>query len=78
MPCETAQTVASERVGPLLSYTKATTKTAGWQWRTPTQYRTGNGHIYSSKFMKDAEAIDILMQELDSIALGEPRKISLN
>ena len=76
LPCDTAQTVASERVGPLLAYTKATAKTAGWQWRIPTQHRTGNGHIYASKFMKDAEAIDILMQGLDSIAIGEPRKIS--
>ncbi len=75
LPCDTAQTVASERVGPLLPYTKATAKTAGWQWRIPTQHRTGNGHIYSSQYMEDDEAIDILMEGLDSPAKGEPRKI---
>jgi len=75
LPCDTAQTVASERIGPLLPYTKATAKTAGWQWRIPTQHRTGNGHIYSSQFMDDNEAIDILMSGLDSQAMGEPRKI---
>lgn len=75
LPCDTAQTVASERVGSLLPYTKATAKTAGWQWRIPTQHRTGNGHIYSSQYMEDNEAIDILMKGLDSKPLGEPRKI---
>ncbi|MEP3890979.1 MAG: tryptophan halogenase family protein [Hellea sp.] len=76
LPCDSALTVASERVGALLPYTKATAKTAGWQWRIPTQHRTGNGHIYSSKFMGDEEAKNILKEGLDSKALGEPRKIS--
>jgi tryptophan halogenase len=76
LPCDSAQTVATKRVGPLLPYTKATAKTAGWQWRIPTQHRTGNGHIYSSKFMNDDEAKDILMAGLDSDPIGEPRKIS--
>lgn len=75
LPCDTAQTLATERVGPLLPYTKATAKTAGWQWRIPTQHRTGNGHIYSSQYMKDDEAIEVLMEGLDSKPLGEPRKI---
>lgn len=75
LPCDTAQTVASERSGALLPYTKATAKTAGWQWRIPTQTRTGNGHIYSSKYMNDDEAISILLEGLDSEPIGEPRKI---
>jgi len=78
LPCDTAQTVASDRVGPLLPYTKATAKTAGWQWRIPTQHRTGNGHIYSSQYMKDDEAIDLLINGLDSKSQGEPRKIRFN
>ena len=76
LPCDTAQTVATERDGPLLSYTKATAKTAGWQWRIPTQHRTGNGHIYSSQYMSDDEAIDVLKDGLDAKPLGEPRKIA--
>jgi len=75
LPCDSAQTLASERVGPLLPYTKATAKSAGWQWRIPTQTRTGNGLIYSSQYMEDDTAIDILMDGLDSSPLGEPRKI---
>ena len=76
LPCDSAQTVATERVGDLLPYTKATAKSAGWQWRIPTQHRTGNGHIYSSKYMKDDDAREILMDGLDSKPLGKPRKIS--
>lgn len=73
--CDTAQTVATERQGPLLPYTKATAKTAGWQWRIPTQHRTGNGHIYASDYMSDDDAHDILMDGLDSTPLGEARTI---
>jgi len=75
LPCDSAQTVASERVGPLLPYTKATAKSAGWQWRIPTQTRTGNGHIYSSQYMEDDDAIEVLMDGLDSTPMGDPRKI---
>ena len=76
LPCDTAQTLATERQGPLLPYTKATAKTAGWQWRIPTQTRTGNGHIYSSQYMNDDEAHEILMDGLDSPPISDARKIS--
>lgn len=75
LPCDTAQTVACERTGPLLPYTKSTAKTAGWQWRIPTQHRTGNGHIYASDMMRDEEAIESLLSDLDGPAKAAPRKI---
>lgn len=75
LPCDTAQTVASERIGPLLPYTISTAKTAGWQWRIPTQQRTGNGHIYSSGMIGDDEAVASLLDSLDGPAKGDPRKI---
>ena len=75
LPCNSAQAVASERRGELLPYTKSMAKTAGWQWRIPTQHRTGNGHIYCADFMDDQQATDILMQGLDAPALSDPRTI---
>ncbi|MEL7110336.1 MAG: tryptophan halogenase family protein [Pseudomonadota bacterium] len=75
LPCDTAQTVACERTGPLLPYTKSTAKAAGWQWRIPTQHRTGNGHIYASNMMGDDEAVESLLSDLDGPAKSDPRKI---
>jgi len=75
LPCNSAQTVASEHTDVLPSYTLSTAKTAGWQWRIPTQSRTGNGHIYSTDFMSDDEAHAVLMQGLDEAPIGDARTI---
>lgn len=75
LPCDSAQTVACERTGELLPYTRSTAKEAGWQWRIPTQHRTGNGHIFSSAFMTDDDAIESLLGDLDGEPIGTPRKI---
>lgn len=76
LPCDTAQTVACAHDGPLKPYTMASAKAAGWQWRIPTQARTGNGHIYSSVYQDDATASQVLLDGIDGAPLGEPRKIS--
>ena len=75
LPCDTAQAVACERSDEILPFTISTAKEAGWQWRIPTQHRTGNGHIYSSSLMSDDAAIDSLLRDLDCAPIGEPRKI---
>lgn len=75
LPCNRAQAVASERTEPLIPYTMSTAKTAGWQWRIPTQNRTGNGHIYCSDFISDDEANQVLLAGLDAKALGDARTI---
>ncbi|MCF2946737.1 tryptophan 7-halogenase [Paraglaciecola aquimarina] len=75
LPCNRAQAVASERTEPLLPFTISTAKTAGWQWRIPTQHRTGNGHIYCRDFMSDDEANQILLKGLDAKPLGDARTI---
>lgn len=75
LPCDRALAVPCTRSGNFTPYTKATAHGAGWQWRIPLQHRTGNGHVYSSKFMDEAEAERILVANLDGEQLAEPNRI---
>jgi len=75
LPCDRAIAVPCASAGPLLPMTRSTAHSAGWQWRIPLQHRTGNGHVYSSRFMDQDEATTILMNNLDGAAMAEPRHI---
>jgi tryptophan halogenase len=75
LPCDRAIAVPCARIEPFTPYTRATARTAGWQWRIPLQHRTGNGHVYSSQYIDDAEAERQLLDNLDGAQLAEPNRI---
>jgi len=73
LPCDRAFAVPCASVDPLTPYTRSTAHSAGWQWRIPLQHRIGNGHVFSSPFMSEDAAAEILMARLDGKALASPR-----
>lgn len=75
LPCNRAVAVPCETKGALSPYTRATARTAGWQWRIPLQHRVGNGHVYCSDFTSDQDAEDLLMANLEGAPLADPRRL---
>lgn len=75
LPCDRAVAVPCGGVGDPTPYTRSTAREAGWQWRIPLQHRTGNGYVYCSQHISDADAADSLMANLDGKPLADPRSL---
>ncbi|QUL37977.1 tryptophan halogenase family protein [Erythrobacter sp. JK5] len=75
LPMDRAIAVPTANRGAPDPFTRATAHSAGWQWRIPLQHRTGNGHVFSSQYMDEDEARDILLRHVEGEPLTEPRTL---
>ena len=74
LPVDRAWAVPTERApGGLAPFTRCTALEAGWAWRIPLQDRTGNGHVFSSRYIDEGRAREQLLAQLDAPLRAEPR-----
>ena len=75
LPCDRAIAIPCKRSGPTTPYTRSTALQSGWLWRIPLQHRVGNGHVYASAFIDDAEAERQLLDQLEGEPLADPNRL---
>jgi tryptophan halogenase len=75
LPCDSAIAVQTENVGPPVPYTRAMAHDAGWQWRIPLQHRSGNGIVFSSRYLERDAALERLLGNIEGKVLTEPNNL---
>ncbi|WP_338243490.1 tryptophan halogenase family protein [Aurantiacibacter hainanensis] len=75
LPVDRAIAVPTANLGTPDPFTRATARSAGWQWRIPLQHRTGNGHVFCSEYLEESEACDILLANVEGEVLAQPRTL---
>ena len=75
LPCDSAIVVPSIDTEKLAPYTRSTAQVAGWQWKIPLQHEMGNGFVYSSQFISDDQAKEILLRDIEGEVIDEPKII---
>ena len=69
-PINSAISFGTDEMSEYNMYTKATARSAGWNWTIPTQTRTGNGYVYCDRFIDEENAVNEM-----EIAYGKKLKI---
>ncbi|MCW3835712.1 tryptophan halogenase family protein [Sphingomonas canadensis] len=75
LPCDRAIALPcanEERIAP---FTRATAQKSGWVWKIPLQHRCGNGHVYSSGFLSDEDALETLLGAIAAPPMAEPNRL---
>tara|TARA_R110001583_G_scaffold17003_8_gene69262 strand:+ start:3225 stop:4718 length:1494 start_codon:yes stop_codon:yes gene_type:complete len=75
LPCDSAIAVQTEAVQNPIPYTRSIAHESGWQWRIPLQTRTGNGLVFCSKYLSDADATELLLNNIEGQPINKPRVI---
>ncbi|WP_300974936.1 tryptophan halogenase family protein [Sphingomonas sp. LHG3406-1] len=75
LPCDRAVAIPCAGTAAIDPLTRATAREAGWMWRIPLQHRVGNGHVYSSAHLSDADAEQALIDQLDGEPLAAPNRL---
>ncbi|KLI63340.1 tryptophan halogenase family protein [Aurantiacibacter marinus] len=74
LPCDRAAAMPCTHFTPdIRPYTTATAMPAGWRWQIPLQHRMGNGYVFSSAFLSEADACDAIRNAAEGEPLAEPR-----